>query len=146
MKTKSSWLICGRKSWSWMTPANQRWSQIPGGNASRVERVLVALDMAETLYKRCLSSGFSSWWMEWIWWQIDQVWHHTEHHECPCPESSLLKAFELKVVEHKCYRAFLSIVSSDEPCGSALKSLYCVNVSFVGIIPNGWGILQLWTN
>ena len=120
---------------------------VPNDNAGRVKRVLVALDMAKRLYISLrMSYGCCSSRMEWTRWQVDQIWHHTEHHDCPSPESSLLKAFQLEITENSCYAAFLSIVSSDEPCGSALNSLDCVNVGLVGMIPNGWGILQLWTN
>ena len=84
--------------------------------------------------------------MEWTGWQVDQVWHHTEHHDCPSSEPHLLKAFQLEIAEHSCNAAFLSIISSDEPCGSTLNSLDRVNVGLVGMIQNGWGILQLWTN
>ena len=86
--------------------------EVPDDNAGRVERVLIAVDMAERLYETlCMSSGCSSWWMEWTGWQVDQVWHHTEHHNCPSPEPSPLKAFQLEITEHSCYAAFLSIYS-----------------------------------
>ena len=146
----SSW-ICGRWSWSWMTPANQRWShpeaRVPDDNTDRIERDLVALDMAKRLYKSLrMSSCCCSWWMDWSAWQVDQVWHHTKIHDCSSPESFLWKAFKLEVVEHSCYATFRSEVSSDEPCDSELNSLCCVNVGLVDMFPNGWHILQLWTN
>ena len=113
----------------------------------RQGRVLIAFVMAELLNETLhVSSSCCSCWMEWSAWQVDQIWHHLEHHDCPSPESSVLKAIELEVAEHSCYAAFLSIVSSDETCSSALNSLYYIDVGLVGMIPNGWGILQLWTD
>ena len=123
------------------------WQRVPEENAGRVERVLIATDMVKWLNETLrVSSSCCCCWMEKSAWQVDQVWHHTEHHDCPSPESSLLKVLQLKVAEQSRYTAFLLIVSSDEPCSSVLNSLYCIDLGLVGMIPNDWGILQLWTN
>ena len=66
-------------SWSWMTPVNQRWWHLVAGSSRwqcrqgrTVERVLVALDMAEWLNETLrVSSSCCSCWLKWSAWQVD---------------------------------------------------------------------------
>ena len=74
------------------------WQGVPDDNASRVEWILVALDMAEWLDETLVAvpAGWSGPDDRSI--RLDTT-RHTEHLDCSSPEPSLLKAFQLEVME-----------------------------------------------